>query len=131
MQIVRGERSTHSGEESLRVGPTRSTQRQMAPSPRPQKLDEAAIQAFLSSKPDWTHDTTTATIARTFSFGSYAAGIAFVVRAGFWAEKLDHHPDLVVGYKRVTASMTTHDAGGITALDLELAKKLDEVAAGS
>jgi 4a-hydroxytetrahydrobiopterin dehydratase len=100
----------------------------MATSARPKKLDQPALAAFLAENPSWKVDETTSMLARSFTFGSYAAGIAFVVRAGFCAEKLDHHPDLAVGSRKVTVSLITHDAGGLTTLDLELAKQLDEVA---
>ncbi len=65
---------------------------------------------------------------RTFSFDSYAAGIAFVVRLGFAAEARDHHPDLHVGFRKVKVAWSTHDAGGITALDTEMAARAEALA---
>jgi 4a-hydroxytetrahydrobiopterin dehydratase len=100
----------------------------MASAARPKKLDEASLAAFLAENPRWSVDPATSMLTRTFSFGSFAEGIAFIVRAGFCAEKLDHHPDLAIAYKQVTVSVTTHDAGGLSSLDLSLAQQLDEVA---
>jgi 4a-hydroxytetrahydrobiopterin dehydratase len=93
---------------------------------RPKKLSDDEIQAFLAAHPGWAVEGDA--LARTFSFDGYAAGIAFVVRVGFAAEARDHHPDLAVGYGRVKVTWTTHDAGGISGLDVELAERTDAIA---
>ncbi len=91
-----------------------------------EKLADEAISAFLAAHPGW--ERRGDAIAKTFSFDSYAAGIAFVVKIGFAAEARDHHPDLHVGWRRVEVVWTTHDAGGITALDTEMAERSEELA---
>ena len=91
-------------------------------------LSDTAISEFLTSHPGWERDG--GALARTFAFDSYAAGIAFVVKVGFAAEARDHHPDLFVGWRKVKVAWSTHDAGGITALDTELAARCDELARG-
>ncbi len=56
-----------------------------------------------------------------------AAAVAFVVRIGFFAEHADHHPDLDVRWKRVRVALTTHDAGGLTAKDIDLAREIQGI----
>jgi 4a-hydroxytetrahydrobiopterin dehydratase len=60
-------------------------------------------------------------IVRTYEFDDYLQGIAFVSDVGEVAEEEFHHPEIVVGYKEVEVRLTTHDAGGITDLDMRLA----------
>jgi 4a-hydroxytetrahydrobiopterin dehydratase len=87
------------------------------------KLSDEALETFLTAHPEWTKtDSEPPSLSRTFIFGNYAAGIAFVVRLAFAAEKRDHHPDLHVYWGKVRVDLSTHDAGGITALDTELAE---------
>ncbi len=93
---------------------------------RPQKLERAAVDAFLSENPAWTERD--GALVRTYALPSFAASIGFVVTIGFAAEKLDHHPDLSIAYSKVEVLLVTHDAGGLTELDLTLAKKIDALA---
>ena len=67
-------------------------------------------------------------IAKTYAFGAYMDGIAFVNGAAEAAEAADHHPDMAVGYKRVTVTLTTHSSGGISQKDLDLAAALEALA---
>jgi 4a-hydroxytetrahydrobiopterin dehydratase len=67
-------------------------------------------------------------LEREFRFDAYADGIAFVSRVGEAADAADHHPDMAVGYKRVTVRWTTHSAGGITDRDRQMAERTDELA---
>lgn len=90
------------------------------------RFSDEAIAAFLAAHAGWERDG--AVLARTYTFDSYAASIAFVVRLGFAAEARDHHPDVHVGFRRVRVAFTTHDAGGITALDAEMAERADALA---
>jgi 4a-hydroxytetrahydrobiopterin dehydratase len=93
------------------------------------RLSDEAIEAFLSAHPGWTRaGEGQGALVRTFRFADYPAGIAFVVRLAFAAEGKNHHPDLVVGWGRVEVRWSTHDAGGITALDTELAERTDALA---
>jgi 4a-hydroxytetrahydrobiopterin dehydratase len=87
------------------------------------KLSAPAIETFVASHPGWEHRD--GALAKTFAFDEYASGIAFVVRVGMAADKRDHHPDLVVGYRKVEARWSTHDAGGVTAVDIEMAELCD------
>ncbi len=72
---------------------------------------------------------TESALEKSFTFESYGDGIAFVVAVGFSAEKRDHHPDLHVGWARVRVIWSTHDAGGTTVMDAELATETDRLAA--
>jgi 4a-hydroxytetrahydrobiopterin dehydratase len=94
-----------------------------------EKLSDEAVEAFLAAHAGWTKEAGAAlALARTYSFEDYAAGIAFAVRVGFAAEARDHHPDLHIGWRRVRVVWSTHDAGGITALDTEMAERTDQLA---
>ncbi|MEZ3115988.1 4a-hydroxytetrahydrobiopterin dehydratase [Halobaculum sp. MBLA0147] len=75
---------------------------------------------------EWTRDGDE--IARTYEFDSYLAGVGFAAGAGGLAEEAFHHPTITVEYGEVTVELTTHDAGGITEKDLDLAERLDELA---
>lgn len=93
------------------------------------KLDAAARAAALKDLPHWHDVGGRDAIARKFEFRDFNEAFGFMTRAALVAEKLDHHPEWFNVYNRVTIDLTTHDAGGITAKDAELARKLDEIAA--
>ena len=67
-------------------------------------------------------------LTKEFSFGSYAAGVVFGSAVGHTADGLNHHPDLMSGYQKVPVSVLTHDAGGLTSYDFELARRVDSIA---
>lgn len=67
-------------------------------------------------------------IRRTFTFAGFPDAVAFVVRMGFAAEAVDHHPDLLVNYKRVSVTFTTHSEKGLTRKDLDGAQTADAIA---
>jgi 4a-hydroxytetrahydrobiopterin dehydratase len=67
-------------------------------------------------------------LARTFKFPDFASALAFVVRLGCVAEKRDHHPDVELGWGKARVSWSTHDAGGITQLDLDMAEATTKLA---
>ena len=90
------------------------------------KLDGTAIDAFVRDHAGWTVEG--GGLVRSFQFDRYGRGLAFVVELGAAAEKQDHHPELVLGYQRVKVTWTTHDAGGITALDAAMAELTDRLA---
>jgi 4a-hydroxytetrahydrobiopterin dehydratase len=92
-----------------------------------ERLSEEAVEEFVGSHPGWGRAPGGA-LARTYTFGDYAAGIAFAVQVGFAAEGRDHHPDLHIGWRRVQVVWSTHDAGGVTALDTEMAERTDALA---
>ncbi len=89
------------------------------------KLSAPVIEAFVAGHAGWEHKD--GAIAKTFEFSDYAGGIAFVVHVGFAADKRDHHPDLAVGYRKVEARWSTHDAGGVTGIDVEMAEHCDRL----
>tara|TARA_X000000368_G_scaffold396491_1_gene364808 strand:- start:398 stop:631 length:234 start_codon:yes stop_codon:yes gene_type:complete len=67
------------------------------------------------------------TITKTFEFSSYLDGIDFVNEVANLSEQENHHPDITVGYCKVTISLTTHDAGSLTEKDYKLAKLIDDL----
>lgn len=96
---------------------------------RPEKLDPEAILAWLTTHDGWGVEAGGA-LTRSYRFEDYAATIGFVVRLAQVAERRDHHPDLRVRWGVVDVSWWTHDAGGVTGLDLELAELTDELERG-
>ena len=94
----------------------------------PAKLSDLEIQRALGQLPGWARRGDTLT--KTFSFPRFADGIAFVGRVAQAADAMDHHPDLDIRYTRVTCTLSTHSAGGITAFDLELAGRIEQAAGG-
>lgn len=93
-----------------------------------EKLSDDAITTFLSSNPGW--EQRGSALFRSFKFPDYSAALAFVVRVGVAAEKRDHHPDMLLGWGRVEVTWTTHDAGGLTRLDMEMAERTDRIYGG-
>jgi len=93
---------------------------------RPAKLSEAEIEYALGTLPHWARAGTA--ITRTFAFPTFPAGIAWVSRVAEAAERMDHHPDLDIRYTKITATLATHSAGGLTALDFALAAEMDRLA---
>ena len=87
--------------------------------------DEASQR--LQALPGWTLEDNA--IRRQFTFGGFAEAVSFVVRLGFSAESADHHPDILINYKRVTLTYSTHSAGGLTEKDFEGAREADRLAA--
>ena len=67
-------------------------------------------------------------IARSYKFADFSAAFGFMARAALVAEKLDHHPEWTNVWNRVEVTLTTHDAGGLTALDIALAEAMDRIA---
>lgn len=64
-------------------------------------------------------------IRKEFQFDAYLDGIDFVRRVGEAAEAANHHPDMLVGYRRVAVELTSHDTGGVTARDIRLARTIE------
>jgi 4a-hydroxytetrahydrobiopterin dehydratase len=79
------------------------------------KLSNEAARARLEKVPGWT--LAGEAITRQFTFAGFPDAVAFIVRLGFEAEAADHHPDLLVNYKKVTATYSTHSEGGLTEKD--------------
>jgi len=79
----------------------------------------------LKAVPDWSKRAQT--ICRTFKLDGFMLSIAFVRRIAKQAQKINHHPDIDIRFDRVTLTLTTHDAGGITEKDIALARQCDVV----
>ena len=89
-------------------------------------LSDDEIAAGLAALPGW--EAADGTITKQFELADFRAAVAFVVRIAFEAEAADHHPDLDIRYRRVTVSLSTHSAGGVTAKDLDLAAAIEALA---
>jgi 4a-hydroxytetrahydrobiopterin dehydratase len=90
---------------------------------RPEKLTDDEVTAALAGLPGW--ERAGDEIVKTYERASFPAAIAFVVRIGFFAEAADHHPDLDIRWRKVRVALTTHDAGGLTVLDVQLAQQIE------
>ncbi|RYF95678.1 MAG: 4a-hydroxytetrahydrobiopterin dehydratase [Caulobacteraceae bacterium] len=94
---------------------------------RPTRIGAAEA---LKSLPNWTAaDGERDAILRTFRFKDFNAAFGFMTRVALAAEKLDHHPEWFNVYNRVEVLLSTHDADGVTSLDVTLAQIMDEAAA--
>ncbi|PRX37069.1 4a-hydroxytetrahydrobiopterin dehydratase [Meinhardsimonia xiamenensis] len=67
-------------------------------------------------------------IAKNYSFANFVEAFGWMTRVALWAEKLNHHPEWSNVYRTVEVTLSTHDAGGLTMLDVRLARKMDELA---
>lgn len=90
------------------------------------RLSDLEIQRALGSLPGWARRGEVLT--KSFSFPTFADGIAFVQRAARAADEADHHPDIDIRYTKIVCTLSTHDAGGITAQDLALAHTIEALA---
>ncbi|WP_342361101.1 4a-hydroxytetrahydrobiopterin dehydratase [Terrarubrum flagellatum] len=95
---------------------------------RPQKLEAAARKDALASLNGWREVDGRDAIAKTFTFKDFNEAFGFMTRVALVAEKMDHHPEWSNVYKTVEVTLSTHDAGGLTELDVKLAKKMDAIA---
>jgi 4a-hydroxytetrahydrobiopterin dehydratase len=89
---------------------------------RPEKL---ALAEALARAPGWSAAPGREAIRRAFRFESFEAAFAWMTRIAQEAERLDHHPEWLNVYNRVEVTLATHDAGGVTELDLRLAALMD------
>lgn len=90
------------------------------------KLDEAGVRQAMAEAVGWTLEG--AAIRKQYTLGSFPDALAFVTRHAFDAEAADHHPDILINYKRVTLTYTTHSEGGLTQKDFDGARKADALA---
>lgn len=95
-----------------------------------EKLDSNQINAALAGLQGWTLSQNRHAIERTFTFKDFNAAFGFMTRAALIAEKMDHHPEWSNVYRTVEVVLTTHDRDGVTNLDIELADKMNAIAAG-
>jgi 4a-hydroxytetrahydrobiopterin dehydratase len=96
---------------------------------RAQKLDEAARAVALARLTGWRLVDNRDAIRKTFVFKDFNAAFGFMMRTALEAERLNHHPEWANVWNRVEVTLTTHDAGGLTARDIELADAMDRFAA--
>mgnify|MGYP000328693905 CR=1 FL=1 len=92
---------------------------------RPKALAASRIDAALAELPGWS--VANGKLHRELKFPNFQQAFAFMAEAALHAEKLDHHPEWSNVYGRVVVDLVTHDAGGITELDLELAKRMSAI----
>jgi 4a-hydroxytetrahydrobiopterin dehydratase len=87
------------------------------------RLDEQAISTWLSTHPGWRRDGEE--VVREYRLSSFRRALALVVEIGCLAERADHHPDLLLQYRRLTVRLSTHSVGALTSRDLQLAEEID------
>ena len=88
---------------------------------------DARTEAF-AELDGWTEDESRDAIGKTFEFKNFNEAFGFMTRVAMKAERMDHHPEWFNVYKKVVVTLATHDAGGISELDIELAKFMDKAA---
>ena len=93
---------------------------------RPEKLDDATVAQRASELTGWA--VADGKIRRAFQFDDFVGAFAFMTAAALQAEKLDHHPEWFNVYNRVVVDLSTHDAGGVTDLDFQLAAAMNAIA---
>ncbi len=93
------------------------------------RLDEAARAVAMHQLPQWTYDADAQGIRRSLRFDDFAEAFGFMTRVAILAEKADHHPEWFNVYNRVEILLTTHDAGGLSQRDIDLATAIDAITA--
>jgi 4a-hydroxytetrahydrobiopterin dehydratase len=93
-----------------------------------QKLTAEARKAALDKLKGWADAPGREAIAKTFVFKDFNQAFGFMTRVALVAEKMDHHPEWFNVYKTVEVTLSTHDAGGVTALDIKLAEAMERIA---
>ena len=94
-----------------------------------QRLSAEAKEAALNGLPGWAAASGRDAMTRTFTFKDFNEAFGFMCRVALVAEKRDHHPEWRNVYRTVEVTLATHDAGGVTMLDIELARTMDAIAA--
>lgn len=92
------------------------------------KLNPAARKEALNTLDGWQDHAERDAIQKTFTFSDFNEAFGWMTRAALIAEKMDHHPEWFNVYKTVDVTLSTHDAGGVTNKDIELAKAMDRLA---
>jgi 4a-hydroxytetrahydrobiopterin dehydratase len=94
-------------------------------SPSYQKLTDEELAAEMAKMRDWSIEN--GMLTRSYEARSYMAGLEFAMEVGRIAETIDHHPDILISYKKVRISVSTHSAGGITQRDFDLARRIEDI----
>ncbi len=89
-------------------------------------LDPVRAGELLAPLTHWQHDATRGAITRTFLFADFVQAFAFMTQLALIAEKKNHHPEWFNVYNRVDITLTTHDAGGLSQSDIDLAHDADQ-----
>jgi 4a-hydroxytetrahydrobiopterin dehydratase len=90
-----------------------------------QRLSDIEIQRALGALPGWSRHGDS--VRRVFTFGNFPEAVTFITRLVPIAEGMNHHPDVDLRYRTVTVTLSTHDAGGITHLDIEQAGRINRI----
>ena len=90
-------------------------------------LNDAERKAALAELDGWALVDGRDAIFKSFSFKNFNEAFGWMSKAALWAEKLNHHPEWFNVYKTVDVTLSTHDAGGLTELDVKLARKMDDL----
>lgn len=90
------------------------------------KMSDEQIQDALTGTPEWSE--LNGAIQRTFQFADFKVAMGVVNQVAQAAEVAQHHPDILIRYNKVTFTLSTHDASGITSKDFDLARKIDSLA---
>jgi len=89
-------------------------------------LSEAEVQQALRELPGWKRNGNA--IDRLFQFDSFAKAMEFVNQIAEAAEAVNHHPDILISYSKVTLSLVSHDSGGVTNRDIKMAARINDLA---
>jgi 4a-hydroxytetrahydrobiopterin dehydratase len=95
----------------------------------PEPISDEDLQAFLDAHPGWS--LRDGMLHRELEFGDFAEAFGFMARVAVQAEKLNHHPEWSNVWNKVTIDLMTHDIGTLSALDVDLATRIDKAAASS
>jgi 4a-hydroxytetrahydrobiopterin dehydratase len=95
------------------------------------KLTDEQRAAALADLPGWAHDPARDALQKSFRFADFSAAFGFMTRVALAAEAMDHHPEWTNVWNRVDIALTTHDAGGLTAKDVALARRIEALAAAA
>lgn len=90
------------------------------------KLSDEDVKGRLANVPGWTVEE--GQLTKTFAFDAYQKGLVFATAVGYIADTLNHHPDLLVTYGKVRVAVNTHDVGGLSPYDFELARRIGTLA---
>lgn len=91
----------------------------------PKAMSEDEVRAALSDLGRWSYEGDA--LHRELAFGGFAEALAFLVRVGIEAERTNHHPEIRSVYDKVWLTLSSHDAGGVTERDLDLARRIDAI----
>lgn len=93
-----------------------------------QRLTDDARKAAMAGLSGWSDVPGREAITKAFKFSDFGEAFGFMVRAALVAERMNHHPEWFNVWNRVDVTLATHDAGGVTQLDIDLAKAMNKIA---